>query len=68
MQVVIEDSDATQATLTVLSAENDQSINNLRALGGEASKLTTKTIKGKKGKFSVVFNKPYEIAILEVSN
>ncbi|KAH8673028.1 glycoside hydrolase superfamily [Ilyonectria robusta] len=68
VQVVIEDSDATQATLTVLSAESDQSVNNLRALGGEASKLATTTVKGNKGKFSVVFDKPYEIAILEVSN
>ncbi|KAM5345075.1 hypothetical protein ACJ41O_010937 [Fusarium nematophilum] len=68
VEVVFEDSEANQATLTVLSAESDQSVNNLPGLGGEASRVTTRTVEGTNGKFSIVFDKPYEIAILEVRN
>ena len=59
VQVNIEGSSKTTAT-------NSTSVNNLPTLGGESSTITTTTLSGSSGSFSVSFSNPYEIAILVV--
>ncbi|KAL2852112.1 glycoside hydrolase superfamily [Aspergillus pseudoustus] len=66
VQVVVEGSSAGTATLTSLTADSVDSVNNLEALGGEASVITTTTLQGNNGVFSVAFDKAYEIVILVV--
>jgi alpha-N-arabinofuranosidase len=56
----------TTATLIALTAASSTSVNNLPSLGGESSTLTTTTLSGSAGSFSVSFTKPFEIAILVV--
>jgi alpha-N-arabinofuranosidase len=38
----------------------------LPSLGGESSTITTTTLSGSAGSFSISFSKPYEIAVLVV--
>lgn len=64
--VTVKGSKATTATLTVLSAPNGSSVNNLPGGGGETSSIGTMSLKAENGVFSVVFSKSYEIAILSI--
>ncbi|KAF7622602.1 putative alpha-N-arabinofuranosidase A precursor [Aspergillus flavus] len=64
--VNVEGSSKSTATLISLTAPNSTSVNNLPSLGGESSVITTTTLSGSGGNFSVSFSNPYEIAILVV--
>ncbi|PCH08102.1 Glycoside hydrolase, superfamily [Penicillium occitanis (nom. inval.)] len=66
VHVNIEGSSKMTATLITLTAPSSTSVNNLPSLGGESSTITTTTLSGSSGSFSVSFSKPYEIAILVV--
>ena len=66
VRVKIEGSSKKTATLITLTAPNSTSVNNLPTLGGESSTITTTTLSGSSGSFSVSFSNPYEIAILVV--
>ncbi|KAE8363236.1 glycoside hydrolase superfamily [Aspergillus caelatus] len=64
--VNVEGSSKSTATLISLTAPNSTSVNNLPSLGGESSTITTTTLSGSAGNFSVSFSNPYEIAILVI--
>ncbi|KGO52137.1 Glycoside hydrolase, superfamily [Penicillium expansum] len=66
VQVNVEGSSKDIATLITLTAPSSTSVNNLPSLGGESSVITTTTLSGSAGSFSISFSKPYEIAILVV--
>ncbi|KAH7194913.1 glycoside hydrolase superfamily [Fusarium oxysporum] len=66
VKVTVKGSKATTATLTVLSAPNGSSVNNLPGGGGETSSIGTMSLKAENGVFSVIFSKSYEIAILSI--
>ncbi|KAM0553146.1 hypothetical protein ACHAPJ_007433 [Fusarium lateritium] len=66
VEVKVQGSKANTATLTVLSAPSGSSVNNLPSGGGETSSIKTTTLKAKNGVFSVIFSKPYEIAVLSI--
>ncbi|KAJ9414855.1 hypothetical protein FOXG_14785 [Fusarium oxysporum f. sp. lycopersici 4287] len=66
VKVTVKGSKATTATLTVLSAPNRSSVNNLPGGGGETSSIRTASLKAENGVFSVIFSKSYEIAILSI--
>ncbi|KAH8692577.1 putative alpha-N-arabinofuranosidase A precursor [Talaromyces proteolyticus] len=66
VQVIVEGSSKTTATLISLTAPNSTSVNNLPSLGGEASTITTTTLTGSAGHFSVAFTGSYEIVVLVV--
>jgi alpha-N-arabinofuranosidase len=64
--VNVKGSSATSATLVTLTAPNSSSVNNLPGLGGIATEITTTTIKGSGGTFSVPITSGYEILVLSV--
>ncbi|CAK7235454.1 hypothetical protein SBRCBS47491_009299 [Sporothrix bragantina] len=64
--VTIEGSTATSATLYVMSAPSSASVNNLSGLGGTTSNITTSTLTGTAGTFSVPFTSGYQIVVLVV--
>ncbi|KAG5785804.1 hypothetical protein H9Q73_000531 [Fusarium xylarioides] len=66
VKVTVKGSKANRATLTVLSAPDGSSVNNLPSSGGETSSIKTATLKAEDKVFSVVFSKPYEIAVLRI--
>ncbi|KAJ5613448.1 hypothetical protein N7510_006642 [Penicillium lagena] len=66
VQVNVKGSSKTTATLITLTAPSSTSVNNLPSLGGESSTITTTTLSGSAGSFSVSFSNSYEIAILVV--
>ena len=59
-------SSATTATLVTLTAPSSISVNNLPGLGGVATNISTTTIKGSGGTFSMPFTSSYEIVILSI--
>ncbi|OGE50069.1 hypothetical protein PENARI_c018G11306 [Penicillium arizonense] len=66
VQVNVKGSSKNIATLITLTAPSSTSVNNLPSLGGESSTITTTTLSGSAGSFSISFSKPYEIAVLVV--
>ncbi|OJJ45936.1 hypothetical protein ASPZODRAFT_160113 [Penicilliopsis zonata CBS 506.65] len=64
VSVTLEGSSADTATLISFSAPEADSINNLAALGGETSSVTTTALQGEAGVFTVEFSSAYEILIL----
>ena len=66
INVAVQGSTKSTASLVLLSAPSSTSVNNLSELGGEATQITTSTISGTSGQFSVIFTKSYQIAILIV--
>lgn len=69
VKVVVSGSQAVKATLVRMSAPSTASINNLKSMGGETSRVTTlqlDSLTGKAGTFSLPFTAGYELAILLV--
>ena len=66
VDVAVDGSSASTATLITMTAPNATSVNNLPSLGGEANEFTTTTLSGSSGSFSISFSQSYEIAILIV--
>ncbi|KAJ9149234.1 Alpha-L-arabinofuranosidase A [Pleurostoma richardsiae] len=66
VNVTVFGSSKEEATLIVLSAPNSTSVNNLLALGGEASEVSVTTVTGSNGQFMVAFGNAFEIAILVI--
>ncbi|KAF4458424.1 Glycoside hydrolase superfamily [Fusarium albosuccineum] len=67
VRVTVEDPRASRATVTLLFATSEASVNNLPELGGEARKVT-KPLSESNDRFSVVFTKAYEVVVVEVPN
>ncbi|KKK21100.1 putative alpha-N-arabinofuranosidase A precursor [Aspergillus rambellii] len=66
VQITFEGSTKNTATLIAMTAASSTSVNNLPSMGGEASTITTTTLTGSEGTFSVPFSSAYEIVILLV--
>jgi alpha-N-arabinofuranosidase len=66
INVAVQGSTKSTASLVLLSAPNSTSVNNLSELGGEATQIIASTISENSGEFSVIFTKSYQIAILIV--
>lgn len=66
VEVTVSGSTKNTATLITFTAPSSTSVNNLPSLGGEESQITTTTLTGENGKFSVAFTNSYEIAILVI--
>ncbi|KAJ5390994.1 aspartate-semialdehyde dehydrogenase-like protein [Penicillium cataractarum] len=66
VQVNVKGSSKNIATLITLTAPGSTSVNSLPSLGGESTTITTTSLSGSAGSFSVSFGNSYEIAILVV--
>lgn len=64
--VSVEDTSKTSGTLTVLTAPSGDSVNELPSHGGDTSSVTTSTITGSGGQFTVEFTAAYQIVVLTI--